>query len=191
MSLIGVTKNIVVVGNGSVGKTSLLLAFTQGTFPEIHVATVYDTEEITMTIDGNEHYIKLHDTAGQEDYERLRRFSYHLADAFVLCYDITDRVSFDNIELKWIDELRGDNEDIPVILVATKEDKRNRHCVPRKEGEDLCGRIRADAFFECSAKTGKNVEEIFIEAARAAIRGSRKVPENSSWLCCCCRWFSK
>uniref|UniRef100_A0A1L8E556 Putative rho n=2 Tax=Nyssomyia neivai TaxID=330878 RepID=A0A1L8E556_9DIPT len=185
MSLFGKVKNIVVVGNGSVGKTSLLMAMTYGAFRESYVATVYDSEEIVMAIDGEEYQVKLHDTAGQEDYERLRRFSYHIADAFVLCYAIPDKVSFDNIELKWIDELHYDKPGVPIILVGTKEDSRTRHCVTREDGEALSKRISAKNFIECSAKTAKNVEEVFEAAVRATIAKNSNKIQGSNWFCWC------
>ena len=74
-----------------------------------------------LSINGELHTIKLIDTAGQEEYERVRKLFYKDADCFILCYDISNRISFTNIRQKWVPELRTiDSWPIPVILVGTK-----------------------------------------------------------------------
>jgi small GTP-binding protein len=79
----------------------------------------YDKEDFEMKLDGTSYDVKLIDTAGQEDYERVRRLFYKEASAFILCYSIESRASFENIAMKWLPELKHiDNWPIPLVLVG-------------------------------------------------------------------------
>jgi small GTP-binding protein len=82
----------------------------------------YDKEEFDISLNGDVHTIKLIDTAGQEEYERVRKLFYKEANCFVLCYDISNRASFTNILQKWMAELKAiDNWPIPIILVGKRD----------------------------------------------------------------------
>lgn len=69
-----------------------------------------------MELDNTRHIIKLHDTAGQEDYERIRQVIYKEANVFILCYSLDNRSSFENIVSKWYPELQPFQ--LPIILVG-------------------------------------------------------------------------
>ena len=71
-----------------------------------------------LTLDNVTHSIKLHDTAGQEEYDRVRKLFYQDADCFILCYSIDNKVSFQNIWQKWIHELRSIDRQVPIVLVG-------------------------------------------------------------------------
>lgn len=117
---------IVVVGDGTVGKTCLLISYTTGSFPDgEYVPTVFDNFAGTITCDGVQVNLTLWDTAGQEDYERLRPLSYPGTDVFLLCFSVDNRPSFNNIATKWQPEVRHHCPKSPYILVATKTDLRN------------------------------------------------------------------
>ncbi|XP_055320245.1 ras-like GTP-binding protein RhoL [Sitodiplosis mosellana] len=172
-----VVKNIVFVGDGAVGKTSLLYAYSnQGEFRISYVPTIYDRDETELTLDNVKHLVKLHDTAGQEDYERLRQFVYKEADCFVLCYSIVDRTSFSNIAIKWYPELKPYKK--PIVLVGTKTDLTvGINLVQVDEGEKLQRKINANQFLECSAKNNDNINEVIYEAIRAAVAGPLDPPK--------------
>ncbi|GAB0100836.1 hypothetical protein DMENIID0001_169310 [Sergentomyia squamirostris] len=180
-------KHIVVVGDGHVGKTSLLYAYTDGSFNEFYQATIYDKEEITLTVDNITYAVQLHDTAGQEDYDKIRQQFYKKADAFLLCYSIAERTSFDNIQLKWIPELRHVQPNIPIVLVATKADTRTVHSVTTTEGLSLQRKINSNTFIECSAKMSHNVQLVIEEAVRAAVNGVKTdhIEEENECSCWC------
>lgn len=79
----------------------------------------YDKEVFGIEMDGVEHTVKLIDTAGQEEYERVRKLFYNEANCFILCYDVSNRDSFNNILSKWLPELKGiDRWPIPIVLVG-------------------------------------------------------------------------
>ena len=116
---------IVVIGDGGVGKSCLLISCTTGSFPGDYIPTVFDNYASNIMVDNRSYRVGLWDTAGQEDYDRLRPLSYPDTDVFLICYDVTRRASLTNVEEKWLPEVRHYAPDTPVVLVANKIDVRN------------------------------------------------------------------
>ncbi|PNX86244.1 Rop7, partial [Trifolium pratense] len=78
-----------------------------------------------VVVDGSTVNLGLWDTAGQEDYNRLRPLSYRGADVFLLCFSLISKASYENISKKWISELRHYAPNVPIVLVGTKLGKSN------------------------------------------------------------------
>ncbi|CAI0435601.1 unnamed protein product [Linum tenue] len=200
----------VTVGDGAVGKTCLLISYTSNTFPTVtpacmfvvknqdYVPTVFDNFSANVVVDGSTVNLGLWDTAGQEDYNRLRPLSYRGADVFILAFSLISKASYENIAKKWIPELRHYAPGVPIILVGTKLDLRddkqffNDHpgAVPitTAQGEELKKLIGAPAYIECSSKTQQNVKAVFDAAIKVVLqppkqkKKKRKGQKNCSIL---------
>ena len=96
---------LVIVGDGDVGKTKLLMRKCRGVFTEDYTPTVFDTFAQTVSQDGIEYALTYHDTAGQENYDRIRPLSYPNTDVFILAFAINNRISFANVK-DWFQEIR-------------------------------------------------------------------------------------
>eukprot|EP01090_Pellita_catalonica_P005355 TRINITY_DN1532_c0_g1_i1.p1 TRINITY_DN1532_c0_g1~~TRINITY_DN1532_c0_g1_i1.p1 ORF type:complete len:191 (-),score=38.44 TRINITY_DN1532_c0_g1_i1:81-653(-) len=173
----------VIVGDGAVGKTCMLISYTEGRFPEDYVPTVFDNYEAQVLVEGQEVTFSLWDTAGQEGYQRIRVLSYPKTDIFLLCFSLVNRNSFDNVQEVWLPELKHHCPGTPIILVGTKSDLKEGSSdgIKQEEGEKLAKLIGAKMFLVCSAKTRAGLKEVFDSAlTTVVIGGSGPAPPTSS-----------
>jgi len=171
---------LVVVGDGAVGKTCLLISFSTDKFPEEYVPTVFDNYTAQMELNGEPILLHLWDTAGQEDYDRLRPLSYPGTDVVLLCFSLTSEASYEAIQEKWFPEINVYCADVPHILVGTKLDLRDaglkdKHSdsssyITTEMGKQLAEEIGAKAYLEVSAKTQKGLTEVFQEAVNVVLQ---------------------
>ncbi len=177
-----VRKKLVVVGDGECGKTCLLIVFSKDEFPDVYVPTVFETYVADIEVDTIQVELALWDTAGQEDYDRLRPLSYPDTDVIIMCFGIDNPDSLENIMEKWVPEVNHFCPNVPVILVGNKKDlrfdkevheeleKRKLKPVSMEEARLVAERMRAYTYLECSAKTREGVREIFDTAAKASFQ---------------------
>jgi Ras-related C3 botulinum toxin substrate 1 len=169
----------VVVGDGAVGKTSLLISYTENRFPVDYVPTVFDNFTTGVEVDGKLINFALWDTAGQEEYSRLRALSYPETDVFLLCFSVISPSSFDNIKTKWHPEVSHHCPEAKTLLVGTKIDLRDdKETIDSLKGEKLpttemgnklAEQIGARMYLECSALTQEGLKRVFEEAIRCVI----------------------
>merc|ERR1719342_87048 len=105
--------------------------------------------------------VGLFDTAGQEEFDRLRPLAYPLTNVFLVCFCVTSPASFNNVKDKWIEEIRRECPSTPIILVATQIDG--------DAGQRLCYEVGAARYHECSAKTREGLDELFQYAVELAV----------------------
>ncbi|XP_051972690.1 rho-related GTP-binding protein RhoF-like [Xyrauchen texanus] len=177
---------IVIVGDGGCGKTSLLMVYAKGDFPEKYAPSVFDKYVTTVSYGGKDIQLNLYDTAGQEDYDRLRPLSYQDVNLIIICYDVTNPTSFDNVMIKWYPEVRHFCRDVPIILIGCKTDlrkdkERTRNLkaldlapITYLQGDETKMQMNAEIYLECSAKYRENVEDIFREATKRALAARAK-----------------
>ncbi|KAG4304133.1 hypothetical protein PORY_002497 [Pneumocystis oryctolagi] len=174
-------RKLVIVGDGACGKTCLLIVFSKGTFPEVYVPTVFENYVADVEVDGKHVELALWDTAGQEDYDRLRPLSYPDSHVILICFAVDSPDSLDNVQEKWVPEVLHFCPGLPALLVACKKDlredvktieelsKTSQRPVTYQQGESVASKIGAVKYLECSAKTNEGVREVFECATRAAI----------------------
>ena len=139
-----------------------LLADTTNSFPKDYVPTVFDNYSANVMVDGKPVNLGLWDTAGQEDYDRLRPLSYPQTDVFIVCYSVISPASFENVKTKWYPELNHHSPGTPIILVGTKVDMRdeaktqeelrktNQAPITAVQGVNMQKEIGAAKLLECS-----------------------------------------
>ncbi|KAI8804074.1 P-loop containing nucleoside triphosphate hydrolase protein [Cladochytrium replicatum] len=170
-----IRRKLVIVGDGACGKTCLLIVFSKGHFPEVYVPTVFENYVADITVDGKKVELALWDTAGQEDYDRLRPLSYPDSHVILICFAIDSPDSLDNVQEKWISEVLHFCSGLPILLVACKLDRReelrqkNLPHLTYEQGFSVSQKIGAKKYIECSAKRGDGVQEVFMEATRQAL----------------------
>ena len=140
----------VVVGDGAVGKTCLLISYTSNAFPAEYVPTVFDNYSIDVMFNNKPINLQLWDTAGQEDYKRLRPLAYPDTDVFILT--LVSLTSFENVENFWLPEIKERCPNTPFILVGLKSDLRD-------DFEQNADELKSKGFAPIASSKGKELKE--------------------------------
>ncbi|VDM56962.1 unnamed protein product [Angiostrongylus costaricensis] len=159
---------IVLIGDMGVGKTCVVQRFRNGTYVDRQGTTIgVDFTMKTLVIEGKRVKLQIWDTGGQERFRTITQSYYRSANGIVLCYDITCKQSFDNLQ-RWIDDVsKFAAPNVVKLLVATKCDLEDQRVIEREEGEIL-QRANGQGMFsivETSAKNNVNVDGAFLELA--------------------------
>ncbi|KAK8090155.1 cell division control protein 42 [Apiospora hydei] len=184
------TIKCVVVGDGAVGKTCLLISYTTNKFPSEYVPTVFDNYAVTVMIGDEPYTLGLFDTAGQEDYDRLRPLSYPQTDVFLR--HITSLVRKRPREV--VPEVHHHCPGVPCLIVGTQTDlrddpsvreklsKQKMQPVRKEDGERMAKELGAVKYVECSALTQYKLKDVFDEAIVAALGAARTQEEITQVL---------
>lgn len=170
----------IIIGDAGVGKSCLLLQYTDHQFRHQHECTI-GVEFGSKMIDLKNKKIKIQiwDTAGQESFQAITRSYYKGAVGALVVYDITRKESFDHIS-NWLKEVKEHgSKDVVVILVGNKNDLEDKRAVTKEEGEELAKR-NGLMFLETSAKTNYNVSEVFYQGAEKILENSDKLGLDSN-----------
>ena len=186
----------VVVGDGDVGKTCLLMMYATDRFPGEYIPTVFDNYSANVMVEGKLINFGLWDTAGQEDYDTFRAHSYPNTDVLLICFSLMNPTSFENVREKWYPEVRLHCNNAPIILVGTKldlrEDKgtafdlKNKwlHPITYPEGLSMARDVGAVKYLECSALTTNGLRTVFDQAIRAVLYPAPKPASKRQYSCC-------
>jgi len=152
----------ILVGPSGVGKSSILLQFTDQRFDPSHDMTIgVEFGARMMTIGDQIIKIQIWDTAGQESFKSITRSYYHGALAALLVYDITSRESFRYLQ-GWLEDIHQNaGRDMVIVLMGNKGDMTDRREITVEEGQQFAVDNKLDYFIEVSAKTGNKIEEAF------------------------------
>ncbi|KAG0140215.1 hypothetical protein CROQUDRAFT_665476 [Cronartium quercuum f. sp. fusiforme G11] len=183
-----IRRKLVIIGDGACGKTSLLSVFAMGEFPEDYEPTIFENYVAEIRLDGKPVQLALWDTAGQEEYERLRPLSYSKSHVILIAFAIDTPDSLENVTVKWIEEVRSIcGAAIPVILVGCKKDLRDaaggsnsEQFVQKRQAELVANSINARCYMECSALKNEGVDAIFESATRAAMLVRQQANGNTT-----------
>ncbi|KAJ7064720.1 P-loop containing nucleoside triphosphate hydrolase protein [Mycena amicta] len=194
------TVKLVVVGDHGVGKvrcwsgkrrrliqwqTALCISHTTGIFPAHYIPNVLDSCVVTKMVGEDPFTVGLFDVGGSVEYDRLRPLSYPQTDAFIVCFSVRNRTSFENIQSRWFPEIHHHCPKVPFVLVATQTDTRDnievvnalaalrQRPISTEQGLRLSREVGAARYVECSALTMKGVNDPFEQAVDAAIESPR------------------
>ena len=166
---------LIVVGNPNVGKSCLSLKGTTGKFEDSYMATVgFDFYSFFARIEGKLIRLQIWDTCGQEGYRSLVQNFFRGTALAILVYAINDIKSFNDVGM-WVKQLKAySNPDIKMILVGNKNDLVNERKITEDEGIKWSKNLQFFSFYETSAKTGFNSQEIFVQAVKLLYINDKK-----------------
>ena len=167
---------VVVVGDGAVGKTCMIICYTKDEFPKTYTPTVFDAHKGHMDFNGKEVQLHVWDTAGQEDLARLRPLAYPNANCFLVCFSLVDKESLKSAYTQWRNELITlGPANCPRILVGLKADLRDEYmkdeskqhlCVTNEEANKIKDEYTFQYYIECSAMTRHRLTDVFFRAVQ-------------------------
>lgn len=165
---------VVILGDGGVGKSALVIQFVCHRFLEYHDPTIEDAYQQQARIDGEPAQLDILDTAGQPEFTAMREQYMRKGEGFIICYSITDRRSFEEaITYKnLIDRVRN-REDIPIVIVGNKCDLEHMRKVSSDEGSSLACQFGCP-FYETSAVLRQCVDDVFHGLVREIRRKERE-----------------
>ena len=154
---------VLLLGDSSVGKTCVLLRYCDKTFQEAHLSTIgLDYRLKTMTLENGKNIkLQIWDTAGQDRFRAITKNYYKGANGIILIYDVTNLQTYENVK-NWINQIREEaNPNVVIYLAGNKVDVNDElRVVKTEEGQKIADEYNL-TFYETSAKSGININEIF------------------------------
>ena len=172
---------LIVIGDVSVGKSCLTMKATKDYFENYYSPTV-GFEFYNFNCKINEQNIKLSiwDTCGQEEYRSLIQNFYRNSSLAIMVYAIDNKSSFENLKI-WLNEIKARaNPDIKIFLIGNKIDLEEKRQISYKTGEKFSNENNINFFLETSAKTGMNVQDVFLNAAKILYQDHLKYKDRTS-----------
>jgi small GTP-binding protein len=190
------TVKLTIIGDGAIGKTALCQSYTSNGVSQDYMPTIFDNYAAVIMYNDKPTNLCIFDTAGQEDYDRLRPLSYHATDCMIVCFSLVSQTSLRNVVAKWGPELEQYCPGVPKILVGTKCDLRcdtaflqemrvrGLEPVTTQQGQDVAKEIGAMSYVETSAFTQENLHHVFQEALAASSKKKLADQKKANQDCC-------
>ncbi|XP_050315890.1 ras-related protein Rab-35 [Anthonomus grandis grandis] len=169
---------LLIIGDSGVGKSSLLLRFSDNTFTGSYITTIgVDFKIKTVTIDGQRVKLQIWDTAGQERFRTITSTYYRGTHGVVIVYDVTNGETFANVK-RWLHEIDQNCEVVNRVLVGNKNDTPDRKVVLTEDAQRFADTMNIQ-LFETSAKDNINVEEMFMVITRLVLKTKLEIKEQN------------
>ena len=162
---------VITIGYTDVGKTSIIMQFTQGKFIDKYVSTIgIDFRSKPIKVGDTTVKVTVIDTAGQEKYKGIVKTFYNKANGILLTFDLSKKDSFSRLDY-WVEELKDNigTKDIYIVLVGNKKDKKERE-VSYEEAQKYAEDNNFGGYFEVSAKKNEGIDELFLDVTKGALK---------------------
>ena len=179
----GLPYKVLILGDSTVGKTCFLVRYVDDSFDDSTLLSVgmdYRLKNV-KTEDGTKVKLQIWDTCGQERYRSISKNYYKGANAIILVFSLIDKKSFESVE-NWINQIKEEaSESILIILVGNKSDLIEKRVISYEEAEKLAKEFNIN-YFECSAKTGKNINVAFNDLIEQMVKKTDKTKDSTTQL---------
>ncbi|ELU09827.1 hypothetical protein CAPTEDRAFT_21277 [Capitella teleta] len=163
---------LLIIGDSGVGKSSLLLRFSDNTFSGTYITTIgVDFKIRTVDINGEKVKLQIWDTAGQERFRTITSTYYRGTHGVIVVYDVSSGDSFANVK-RWLHEIDQNCDVVNRILVGNKDDDPDRKVVLTQDARRFADQMGIQ-LFETSAKENINVEEMFLAITSLVLRSKK------------------
>jgi len=167
---------LVVMGSGGVGKSAITVQFIQGIFIKKYDPTIEESYRKPVEVDGKNYMLEILDTAGTEQFTAMRDLYMKNGQGFALVFSLVSDSTFHDLTAIRNQIIKvKDTEDVPMVLVGNKADLVDKRCVSAEEAQALADKSFGTKFFETSAKTNQNINEVFEDLVRQVVA---KYPEK-------------
>ncbi|ETN62758.1 ras-related protein Rab [Anopheles darlingi] len=169
---------LLIIGDSGVGKSSLLIRFSDNTFSGSYITTIgVDFKIRTVLLNGERVKLQIWDTAGQERFRTITNTYYRGTHGVIVVYDVTNSESFGNVK-RWLQEIESNCDVVNKVLVGNKNDDPNRKVVLTEDAQRFANQMDI-RLFETSAKDNINVEEMFLAITEQVLRHKKKTQEDT------------
>ncbi|XP_044740156.1 ras-related protein Rab-35 [Chrysoperla carnea] len=170
---------LLIIGDSGVGKSSLLLRFSDNTFNGSYITTIgVDFKIRTVELNGERVKLQIWDTAGQERFRTITSTYYRGTHGVIVVYDVTNGESFANVK-RWLHEIEQNCDVVNKVLVGNKNDAPERKVVLTEDAKRFADQMGIE-LFETSAKDNLNVEEMFLSVTRQVLKSKQELRERQN-----------
>lgn len=170
---------LLIIGDSGVGKSSLLIRFSDNTFSGSYITTIgVDFKIRTVVIRGERVKLQIWDTAGQERFRTITNTYYRGTHGVIVVYDVTNGESFANVK-RWLQEIESNCDVVNKVLVGNKNDDPYRKVVVTEDAQRFANQMDIQ-LYETSAKDNINVEEMFLAITEQVLRHKKQTQQAQS-----------